>query len=803
VRSYNKGYTSTPPLKRPEGVGASSSFNRDKTDHSETDFSPSTRTKISSTNNSRYEPSTESSLPKPSGKKWHQLLIERFFSAPVAKDPMFSNGRLYLVLAIFLIGFCAVIGKLFKVQVLEHAQLSEQAASQYQMQVALPARRGVLRDRNGVILATNAFVVKFAFDPEEIKNKSAVAAAFSGVFGKPKEYYYNFLRDTVRHYIVVEREVPQEIAAKLDNIKERGVMRETDERRHYAFGEKGSHILGFASKDGRGLAGIELFDDKILRGSDGIAIMQRDGKGFRRPDVDYDQVPPTNGDDLTLTIDEGLQAVTENALRAGVVRANAEAGIAIVLNPRTGEILSLANMPDFNPNDFFSASNDMLRNRAITDAFEPGSTMKVLTAAIALNEGAWKPEDKVDAQGGTWVVEGGAKIKDTHEYGVLTFRQALEKSSNVCFAKISDKLERRRFYKYMRDFGMSVLSGIDLPGEIKGSMHKPDKWSVNSKRYIAFGYEMTATPIQLAMAYATIANFGVMMKPYIVAKRTNIKGEITEIHPQEIRRVVSAESAKTLIDIMRGVVDSGTGTSTKIKGINIAGKTGTAQQYVNGHYSKDHYTSSFIGFFPAEKPEYEILVIMRSPKNGYYGGVVSAPVFREIAMSILEQNGKLPTDARSPLQMAATTPVIEEGGAIEIDGTILRPREHDDDREMPDVRGLTQDVARSTLAAQGFVVIGGAQKGVVERATRFGGDSVRFVLRAPDAEGETSKLTGESQLVEVPDFKQMPMARAMKFGAASNVHIRLVGDGKVEKQIPEAGARVDAKNPIVTLFGDE
>jgi cell division protein FtsI (penicillin-binding protein 3) len=707
------------------------------------------------------------------------------------------------MLAIFLIGFCAVIGKLFKVQVLEHDALSEQAASQYQMQVSLPARRGVLRDRNGVILASNAFVVKFAFDPNEIKNKSAVAASFSNVFGKPKEYYETFLRDTSRHYIVVEKEVPQEIGAKLDGIKERGVMREVDERRHYAFGTRGSHFLGFASKDGRGLAGLELFDDKILRGADGVAIMQRDGKGFRRPDVDYDQVPPTNGDDLTLTIDEALQSVTENALRAGVARANAEAGIAIVLNPRTGEILSLANMPDFNPNDFFSASNDMLRNRAITDAFEPGSVMKVLTAAIALNDNAWKPEDKVDAQGGTWVIEGGAKIKDTHEYGVLTFRQALEKSSNVCFAKISDKLDRRRFYKYMRDFGFSVLSGIDLPGEIKGSLHKPDKWSVNSKRYVAFGYEMTTTPLQLAYAYATIANFGVMMKPYIVAKRTNAKGEVTEIHPQEIRRVVSEETAKTLIGIMCGVVDSGTGTATKIKGISIAGKTGTAQQFVGGHYSKEHYTSSFIGFFPAEKPEYEILVIMRSPKNGYYGGAVSAPVFKEIAMSILEQNGKLPQGARSQTQIAQVSPVIEDGGLVEIDGTVMHTLDRDDDREMPDVRGLPQDVARSTFAAQGFTVIGSAQTGVVERTTRFGGYSVRFILRASNAETETSKATGESQLVEVPDFMHMPMARAMKFGAASNVRVHLVGDGKVERQFPEAGAKIDSKSPTVTLFGDE
>ncbi|MEP7236195.1 MAG: penicillin-binding transpeptidase domain-containing protein, partial [Ignavibacteriota bacterium] len=294
---------------------------------------------------------------------------------------------------------------------------------------------------------------------------------------------------------------------------------------------------------------------------------------------------------------------------------------------------------------------------------------------------------------------------------------------------------------------------------------------------------------------------GVMMKPYVVAKRTNAKGEVTEIHPQEIRRVISEETAKTLIGIMCGVVDSGTGTSTQIKGIHIAGKTGTAQQFVSGHYSKEHYTSSFIGFFPAEKPEYEILVIMRSPRNGYYGGTVSGPVFREIAMSILEQTGKLPTDARS--QPVVPPEVAVDAGVVEIDGTLLRPNDRDNDRELPDVRGLSQDVARSTLAAQGFTVVGHSSSGVVERITRFGGDSVRFILRSANTEEETPKPTGESQMVEVPDFINMPMARAMKFGAASNLRVHLVGEGKVERQFPEAGAKLDSKNPMVTLFGDE
>jgi cell division protein FtsI (penicillin-binding protein 3) len=735
-------------------------------------------------------------------EKWHQRLIERFFSAPKTKDPMSSNGRLYFVLAIFLIGFAAVIGKLFKVQVMDHDEHSAEAASQYRSQVVIPARRGVIRDRNGVILATNGFVVKLAIDPQEIKNKPALASALVSVFGRPKEYYTKFLNDTSRRYIVIEREVPQEIAAKLDNIKERGLMRETEMRRHYAFGDRGSHIIGFSSKDGRGLAGLELFADKILRGKDGTAVMQRDGKGMSRPDVDYDQTPATNGDDITLTIDERIQSMTENALKAGVSRANAEAGIAIVLDPHTGEILSLANVPDFNPNDFFSASNEMLRNRAITDAFEPGSTMKVLTAAIALEEKAWKPEDKVNAEGGTWAIEGGAKIKDTHPYGILTFRQALEKSSNVSFAKISDKLERRRFYKYMRDFGFGVLSGVDLPGEIKGYLRKPDRWDYNSKRYIAFGYAMTATPIQMAAAYSAIANDGVMMRPYIISKRTNAKGETTTIEPQEIRRIVSVETTHTLRDIMRGVVDSGTGTSTKIKGVTIAGKTGTAQQLVNGHYSKEHYTSSFIGFFPAEKPDYEILVILRSPKNGYYGGAVSAPIFREITMGILDMNGKLPPEARGgqPM-MAAAQPAVDEGGALEIDGTVVLPRSENDDREMPDVRGLAVETARSILASQGFSVLATEKKGVVEQANKFGGDSVRLTIRAQMLTGDEAPR--QTQEVEMPDFIGMPMARAMKYAATSGLRARFVGDGSVTKQMPDAGSKLDARNPAVTLFGEE
>jgi cell division protein FtsI (penicillin-binding protein 3) len=735
---------------------------------------------------------------------WHERLVERFFAAPQPVDPLKKNGRLYSVLALFLLAFALVGGKLFKLQVLDHGAFSQEAAEQYKTEMPIVARRGLIRDRNGIILAANAYVVKFAVDPKAIQHRDQLAAIFSETFGKPATYYEAIFSDTSRRYIVVEKEVPLEIASRLDSVKDHGLLRQMDWRRNYAFGERAAHVLGFASNDGRGLAGIELIDNRDLAGRDGEQFMQRDGRGALRPDVDYAEVPAADGENLTLTIDEAIQSAAETALKAGVEKAGAEAGIAIVMRPSTGEILALANVPDFDPNAFSKASNDMLRNRAITDAYEPGSTIKVLVASAALEDGAWKPDDKIDAEHGRWEPEKGVKITDTHEYGILTFREALEKSSNISFAKISDKLDKRRFYKYLRDFGIGNYTGIDLPGEVRGVLHTPATWQENSKRYMAFGYELTATPIQMATAYAAVANMGMLMKPYIIAKRDGPNGTVVT-EPQEIRRVVSEQTCRTLINIMEGVVDSGTGTLVRIPGVRIAGKTGTAQQLVNGHWSKEHYTSSFTGFFPAEKPEYLISVILRSPKNGYYGGVVSGPIFREIAMNILEMNGKLPPEARGA-QKPAEVPLITEG-VVDIDG-IPVPQNDKDSRPVWDVRGMTAEQGRSLLASQGFVV-NMTKEGqleptsIIDDVIKCGGDTVRFALTKAKAEDSDPQSTAEV----APNLVGLPMARAIKLASADGFRVKTAGSGSVAKQFPDAGARLSANvatgSPTLTLFGEE
>jgi len=745
---------------------------------------------------------------------WHERLVERFFEAPPPVDPLKKNGRLYTALALFMVAFLLVGAKLFKLQVLDHAAFSAEAAEQYKMEVPIDPKRGLIYDRNGIILADNSFVVKFAIDPKSIvpKHKVQLAALLSETFGKPAAYYQKLFSDTSHRYIVIEKAVPLEVASRLDSVKDPGLIREMDSRRNYAFGDRAAHVLGFASNDGRGLAGIELFANRDLAGHEGFQVMQRDGRGVLRPDVDYTQVPAANGDNLTLTIDQSIQEIAESALKAGVAKAGAEAGIAIVMRPSTGEILALANVPDFDPNSVGDATFNMLRDRAITDAYEPGSTIKVLDASAAIEEGVWKPTDKIYAEYGTWHPAPGVTIRDDHDYDTLTFRQALEVSSNISFAKISDKIDKRRYYEYLRDFGLGNYTGIDLPGEVKGVLHTPEEWQVNSKRYMAFGYELTVTPIQMATAYATVANMGIMMKPYIIAKRESASGTIVT-QPQEIRRVVSAQTCRTVINLMESVVDSGTGTLARIKGINIAGKTGTAQQLVDGHWSKEHYTASFTGFFPAENPQYLISVILRSPHNGYFGGSVSAPVFREIAMNILEMKQELPPEART--QPEPPAPMIAEG-VVDIDGVPVEAQDAPS-RPLWEARGLTAEQGYSLMASQGFIVTGPkgerSSGAIIDDVIKCGGDTVRFVLAS-----STTKLSVEEQNPTItardersssaaPDFVGMPMARAIKLASADGFRVKMSGSGTVAQQFPEAGARLSlieaVGSPTLTLFGEE
>jgi cell division protein FtsI/penicillin-binding protein 2 len=522
---------------------------------------------------------------------------------------------------------------------------------------------------------------------------------------------------------------------------------------------------------------VELYYNEQLKGTAGYMVMQRDARGRRRPDIDLPQAPPEHGDALMLTIDINVQGIVEDELRKGVETAGAESGTAIALDPRTGEVLAIASYPSYDPNDVKNAEQSTIRVRAITDTYEPGSTMKLVTAAAALEEKAITPEDSINTEGGIYQL-GQHPIRDEHPAAAMTFRQALEESSNIAFAKIAAGLPAPRFYKYVRDFGFGIISGIDLPGEARGDVKKPNEFSKGTQEFMAFGYQLAVTPLQLACAYAAIANGGVMMKPHLLRRRVNRDGEITqEVEAQEIRRVVSQETADTLRDLLVGVVEQGTGEQARIAGLKIAGKTGTSQQLAGGAYSKEKYNASFVGFFPAEDPKVTLLVLLDSPKNGYYGGQVAAPIFREIARRIV--NAML--EGSDPDVRFASNSVTPAPTVTEIAGGLY----------IPDLRGAGVDNAREIAEKMGFrVMVQGEGRLVAMQEPRPGTPTdARSVI--------TLRATGIEEPRRMPNLRGMSLRRALNVLTSYHIKPRVSGSGIVRSQNPPPNAVLNPRSAAV------
>lgn len=415
-----------------------------------------------------------------------------------------------------------------------------------------------------------------------------------------------------------------------------GFFKTEDYTRVYPYGNITSHILGYVDKDCNGKAGIEQLYDEELRGEDGELFVENDAIG-RSVSIDYDNsVLPVAGNSFYLTIDKVYQKILSNELRDGIKEFEGESGIGIIANPKTGEILALANVPDFNPHEYFKVSDFVRRNRALTDTYEPGSTMKSVVMAMLLEENLANEKQVINTENGKLKIKG-AIIRDTHKFDKLTVQEVLEQSSNIGMVKLSDRIKPNDFYRGLRDFGFGNLSSIDLIGESKGNLKKPDSFSGISKAFIAHGYEISVTPIQMVMAYSAIINGGKLLQPHILKKVVNPDGEIEEeISSVKIRNVISKETSERMKKILLGVVENGTGSNAQQENIYVGGKTGTAQKLIDGRYSSRKYNSSFVGFFPADDPEIICLVLVDSPQKGRYGGQVAAPIFSNITKKILE-----------------------------------------------------------------------------------------------------------------------------------------------------------------------
>jgi cell division protein FtsI (penicillin-binding protein 3) len=395
---------------------------------------------------------------------------------------------------------------------------------------------------------------------------------------------------------------------------------------------------------------LELRYNEYIRGETGSSVSERDALG-RRVLVDGVaglQIPA--GGDIHLTLDTSIQHLAEKELEASIDKYRAKAGVAIAVEPRTGEILALANYPTFNPNNYSTASAEQRRNRAVTDSFEPGSTFKTILAAAALEEGIVDKEDLFFCEYGKFSYAGRI-IHDTHPHGWLPFSKILQVSSNIGVSKVADKLKKDPYFKYIEKFGFGQMTGIDMPGEVPGLLRRPETWSGIDLATHAFGQGLSATPLQMVMAYAAIANGGFLMRPYVVRRALSPKGEVlVENQPHMVRRVISERTARSLASMLRDVTtEGGTGKMAKVEGFDVAGKTGTAQKVdlVNGGYDAKKRVASFVGFVPADEPRLVLMVLVDEPQANVYGGVVAAPVFQNIARGALRHFGVAATTAEA------------------------------------------------------------------------------------------------------------------------------------------------------------
>ncbi len=411
-------------------------------------------------------------------------------------------------------------------------------------------------------------------------------------------------------------------------IKTIGFLTET--KRYYPSGQTASHILGYTDIHNKGIEGIELRYNEYMTGEAKRVFMSRDAKGNSLSGGVEDALP---GNNIILTIDENIQHIAEREISIAMEEWQASAAIAVMMDPETGEILALANNPAYDPNFPGKFKSYMKRNRAVTDLFEPGSTLKSMLASAAVEEGIVSLDEEFDVSKG-YIVVGGKPIRDVHRNKILKFQDVIRKSSNVGAVQIGLKLGKDTYYRYLRKFGFGEKTGIDLPGEVRGILRRPDQWSGTSLGALSIGQEIGVTPLQVLRAYSAIANGGMMVKPYIISEIISPSGEVVQSFTRRAEgRVISVSTAETIKDILKTVVEEG-GTARKayISGNLVAGKTGTAQMTDpdTGRYSEDKFISSFVGFVPADNPRLALIVVVYEPEGATYGGTVAAPVFKKI-----------------------------------------------------------------------------------------------------------------------------------------------------------------------------
>lgn len=564
-----------------------------------------------------------------------------------------SRSRRYLLLLLLLAGFGIILFRLVTLQVLQAAELTARADRQHQKSVTLEGARGTVTDRHGKVLAMNMEVPSIFGVPTSLDSPTNAARSLSPVLRIRRDEIEKKLRQD-KHFVWLARKVEPEQGQRLEQLSIDGIGMVMEGRRFYPKGPLLAHVLGFVGMDGLGLEGLERRYEAQLHGEKRVTILQRDALGRTVFPKGLREQVPAPGHALTLTIDEVIQYIAEKELEEAVNNAHAKAGTIIVMEPQSGAILAMAVSPRFDPNTVASLTADRWRNRALTDTYEPGSTMKVVVAAAALEEKVMMPGSMVFGENGRMTIAN-TTIHDHEKLGWMTFAQMIQKSSNIGAAKTGMLLGEQRMYRYLQAFGFGQRTDVDLPGEVGGLLKSPREWGRRSLASISMGQEVGVTPLQMVSAVSAIANDGVLMKPYVVSEVRDQKGQLLKnILPHVRRRVVSPDTARTLTTILEGVVTNGTGMKAAISGYRVAGKTGTAQKVDprTGTYSSSLSVGSFVGFVPADAPRLAMIIVIDEPQGEAWGGVVAAPVFRRVGEQVLTYLG-VSRDDQVKIAMAA------------------------------------------------------------------------------------------------------------------------------------------------------
>jgi cell division protein FtsI/penicillin-binding protein 2 len=644
----------------------------------------------------------------------------------------------------------AIGARLYFLHVVHSADYKQRAERQQQRVLDVSPRRGIIYDRNGNELAASIKVDSVFAVPEEIENPVSTARTLSSLTGIRKEDLLEKF-DSDKSFAWIKRKLTATEAAAIQNAKLPGIYFQKEDRRYYPKRDLAAHVLGYVNIDDDGMGGLEYKYNASVKGNSGRIVIMTDARGRRFQTV---QQPPAPGANLITTIDENIQYIIEKELQAGVARTHAKGMSIIAMDPRSGEILGMANYPTFNPNEYARYSPTNWINRALSHVYEPGSTFKIATAAAALEENLTTPDEIIDCQMGSIVLYG-HRIGDAHKYGLLSVKEIMQNSSNVGMIKLGLRIGDERFATYIDRLGFGRPTNIDLPGEERGLTKPASRWSKISIGAISMGQEIGVTPLQILGLVSAVANGGILYRPFVVKKvQDPQQGVISETESHGVR-IISEATARQLQDMLEVVVTDGTARDSKLDGYRAAGKTGTAQKIdEHGRYGGHKYVASFVGYAPASNPSLALIVVIDEPAGAYYGAQIAAPVFKSIAEQVLRYKS-VPPDVPS----YAPEYKVEE-----------KPKREPE-------RGL-KPATTSPVALVSLSIVGGFSPRSLPDTPEFGG-------------------------IAIPDFSGKSLRQVTEECLKAGLRLQSIGSGAAVEQMPLPGSSVRAGARVRVRFSSK